>query len=175
MKPESSTASGTRRTAIEKVLFGLMIVAAIAGIAISDFSSHYGVWYWTAMVPFFGLVNLYTTATQRYLDGKKIPGFLWKPVLHWLTLLLAVMLVHVLLQAGRIDFEVAGLVALMSVAITTCLAGVHSDWRFGVVGIVLGLAVAAAAFLEEYFLILLFPSLVAGGAVLFWKRHRASD
>jgi hypothetical protein len=68
--------------------------------------------------------------------------------------------------------EAAGLVCLLTVAVVSFLSGVHGDWRFGLVGILLGLTVGAAAWVEEYFWMLLIPLLVAIVIGIFWVWHR---
>jgi hypothetical protein len=49
---------------------------------------------------------------------------------------------------------------------------VHGDWRFGVVGILLGLAVAAAAYVEEYFWMMLIPFVIAAIMAILWMWRR---
>jgi hypothetical protein len=94
-------------------------------------------------------------------------------MLHWSVLILAIYLLYLLQQTGRLNRDDAGLVALLCLAITTFLAGVHFDWRLGVLGVILGAAAACAALIEEFFWILLIPALLAGVVVVLWRRYTA--
>ena len=51
-------------------------------------------------------------------------------VLYWGALLVAVQLVYLLVNAGRINFESAGLVILLLLALTTFVQGIYADSRF---------------------------------------------
>jgi hypothetical protein len=124
------------------------------------------------MVPIFAGASLFTGWTRARDRGQSIHQILWRQALHWLALALAVYLVFMLEQTGRLNREDAGLVALLALSLTTLLAGVHFDWRLMLLGGVLGVTAACAAFVEEFFWILLLPAVVAGGITLFWWGRR---
>jgi len=71
-------------------------------------------------------------------------------LLHWIGLLVAVQLVYLLLLTGRLHNENTGLIVFLLLALTTFLAGIHLGWRLCLMGLFLGAALVAAAFLEEY-------------------------
>lgn len=156
-----------------ELLLALLVLASIGGIAVSDFTVTYGLRYWAAMVPLFGAVSLFGSWSRTRARGHSATDILRRQILHWLTLLLAMVLIYVLQTTGRMNDEDAGLVAMLALSITTFLAGVHFDWRFSVVGILLGATVVFAAFMEEYFWVLLVPAVLAGVTVVFWRRTRA--
>ena len=82
-------------------------------------------------------------------------------------------LIYLLERTGRLNREDAGLVALLSLSLTTVLAGIHFDWRLAVLGILLAVATAGAALVEEFFWILLIPAVVAGAVVVIWQRRKS--
>jgi hypothetical protein len=156
----------------ERLVFAVLLALSIGGIAIADFSVRFGLHYWLVMVPIFAAASLYTGWTRARDRGESIHQILWRQTLHWLALALAVYLVFMLEQTGRLNREDAGLVALLALALTTLLAGVHFDWRLVLLGGLLGVTAACAAFVEEFFWILLIPAVVAGGIAFFWRGRR---
>jgi hypothetical protein len=68
--------------------------------------------------------------------------------------------------------EDAGLVALLTLALSAFFAGLHSDWRICLVGIVLGGTVAGAAWVEEFLWMILIPFLAAAAVGIVWWRTR---
>ena len=156
----------------EKLVFGILLALSVVGIAIADFSVRYGLTYWLVMVPVFAAASLYTGWTRARERGERIHQILGRQALHWSALALAVYLVFMLQQTGRLNREDAGLVTLLALALTTLLAGVHFDWRLVLLGGLLGVTAACAAFVEEFFWILLIPAVLAGAIALFWRGRR---
>jgi hypothetical protein len=169
---DPATATGRPARAEEIVLVAL-VVLSIAGIAVIDFSARYGLWYWLAMVPVFGGASI-ASGWSRARGSRSLSRVLRAQLLHWVGLLLAVYLVYLLQATGRLNSEDAGVVALLALSLTTFLAGVHFDWRFCVLGAVLGLAVACAALIHDFFWILLVVVVLAGAGLLVWRRRAAA-
>ena len=72
--------------------------------------------------------------------------------------------------------EAAGLTALVVIALASFLAGVHSDWRLMVLGVVLGITVVGFAILETIFIWLVVAAIAAlaiAGIVFYLRRSRA--
>lgn len=157
----------------EEIALGILAILSIAGIGVADFSSKDGLQYWFVMVPIFAAVSIFTGWSRARSQGETTFGILGRQALHWSALVLAIYLVYLLQQTGRLNRDDAGLVALLCLAITTFLAGVHFDWRLGVLGLVLGAAAACAALVEEFFWLLLIPALLAGAVVVLWRKYVA--
>jgi len=154
------------------ILLVLLTLSAI-GIGITDFAPAKALWYWLAMAPIFGGVCIYlewTHSTDR--QGTSPFRIVRKQVFHWIGFLVAIYLVFLLHSTGRLNDADAGLVALLTLAMSTFFAGVHSDWRICLVGIILGSAVGGAAMVEEFFWMLLIPLVVAVAVGIIWWRHR---
>lgn len=156
----------------EEALIATLIVLSIAGIAITNFSPFESYYFWLAMVPVFGLTSLYIGWSKARKRGEGITRIIWVQLLHWVGLLAAIGLIYLLYYTtGRIDNNQLALLTLITLSLATFLAGVHFDWRFIVVGIVLGAAVAGAAFVEQIIWMITIPiAALILLAVFWWKR-----
>lgn len=152
----------------EQVLQIILLLLAVIGIAMTNIARPYGLHYWLAMVPIFALVSIYDGWSKARSAGIKPTAILKLQLLHWLGSALAVYLVYLLEYTGRMGREAAGLATLTTVALTTFLAGIHFSWRFCVLGFLLGATVAAGAFWQEFFWLLIAPTVVVGAALMIW-------
>ena len=171
-----SEESATQKSLLKR-LFGLyesilivLILLAIIGIGITDFSPAESHRYWFAMVPVFAGACLILEWSRARGKGQKWTTILRTQVLLWLGLLLAVRLAYLLLHTGRLDNENTGLIILLLLALTTFFAGIHLGWRLFIVGIFLGLALIGATYLEEFVWIFLIMAIVVVAIFLLLKR-----
>ena len=154
------------------ILLGLLILAAV-GIGFTQINPGKALWYWIAMAPVFGGVCVYLEWSRSTHKPQTAPFLIVrKQVLHWVGFLAAVWLVFLLHATGRLTAEVAGLVALYSLAVSTLFAGIHGDWRIALVGIVLGVTVARAAVVQQLLWLLLLPVAVAAVLGFLWWRNQ---
>ncbi|MFO7987096.1 MAG: hypothetical protein R6U38_14655 [Desulfatiglandaceae bacterium] len=171
-KSSSSRESLFHRIKTNGLIIMILFFLSGLGIAITDFSPQYGVWFWIFLTLVFAGVSFSYGLNRPGEPGRtgirSVPTW----ILHWLGLLLALLLVLFLETSGRMNSADAGLTSLLVVAIVTFLAGVHGDWRFGMVGILLGLAVGGAAYVEEYFWMMLIPFILAVIVGILWVWHR---
>jgi len=156
-----------RLNANEIIIIALIALSAI-GIGITDFSPRYGFWYWVVMVPVFGGLSLYTGWSKARSRGVSASNVIKTMILHWIGLLIAIIIVFFLLRAGRFNNTEAGLTALLLLAFTTFLAGVHFDWRYMIVGIILGAAVVGAALVQQLLWIIIIPIVAAIILIVIW-------
>jgi len=127
------------------VIMILLVLLAIVGIGITDFSPLLSHWYWLAMV------------------------------VVWLSVLVAVNLVYFLFHSGRLDSENTGLVILLILALATFLAGMRQDWRLCLLGVLLGVALILATYLEEFLWIILMVVLAAAAGIYFMARYKPAS
>ena len=146
---------------------------AIGGMAVTDYSARSGLSYWLVVIPLFGAVSVFSGWRRARAGGQNVSAVLLSQLLHWGTLVLAVYLIYLLESTGRLNREDAGLVALLSLSLTTVLAGIHFDRRLAVLGILLAIGTACAALVEEFFWMLLIPTVLAG-VVVVWLQRRQS-
>lgn len=173
--PESSEQQSAlaRRVRADEALFLTLIALSTIGIGITNFWPVESFWFWAAMVPVFGLTSIYLGWAKARRRGEGVARIIRIQALHWIGLLAALFLIYYLFKpTGRIDYNQLALITLLALALTTFLAGVHFDWRFMVVGVILGLAIAGAAFLESIIWVIIVPIVAAIGLVIFWSRRK---
>lgn len=169
--PERQASLAKRIHTEEAILLTLMALSAV-GIGITNFMPVRSFWFWVAMVPVFGAVSIFTGWTKARRRGEGVSRIVRIQILHWVGLLAAILLIYLLFEpAGRINNNQLALLSLLALALTTFLAGVHFDWRFMVVGIVLGACVAGAAFVEQFLWMIAIPIVVAIALLIFWWKR----
>ncbi len=176
--PTTVSEEGVTKKSLLKRMFGfyeiiliVLVLLAIIGIGITDFSPADSHRYWFAMVPVFAGACLILEWSRARGRGQKWTSIVRTQLLLWLGLLLAVRLVYLLLHAGRLDNENTGLIILLLLALTTFFAGIHLGWRLFIVGIFLGVALIGATYLEEFVWMFLIIALVVVAIFLLLKRY----
>jgi hypothetical protein len=171
MSPPGTSA---RRRHVDEVILLLLVFLGALGVAVNDYSRDAGYHYWLAMAPVFGIVSVAAGWARARRLGRPVAPMVRAQVLHWLGASGAVFLIYLLQSTGRMQNEAAGLAALITLALACFTAGVSSDWRLMVVGILLALIAAGLAWLEKAMWLVLLPT-VAVAAVATWLvlRRRA--
>ena len=157
----------------DELILGGLVGLSWIGVALTDMDPTISHLYWLAMVPILALVCLWTEWSRLRHQGITWARILRTQLLYWGALLVAVQLVYLLVNAGRINFEAAGLVILLLLALTTFVQGIYVDSRFFVVGLFLGLSLVIMTYLDEYLRILLVIAIVAVAASYVLRRVRA--
>lgn len=152
----------------------LLVLLAILGIGITDYSPLSSHWYWLAMVVATGIACIVMEWTRAQEKGLSVKTIIKKEVLIWISVLVAVKLVYFLFNAGRLDSENTGLVILLILALATFLAGLRLGWRLCILGALLGGALILATYVEEFIWIVLMVLLVAAAAVYFMARKKSA-
>jgi len=167
-----ASATDSRRLAADEIVLAILLVLALGGVAITDFSTKHGLWYWIAMAPIFAAASLFGGWSRARAAGESLPVVIRTQLLHWIALPLVIWVVYLLQTSGRLNNEDAGLVALLAFSLCTFLAGVHFDWKFCLVGLLLGATVVCAALVEEFFWVIALPLLLVGAGYLFYRLRR---
>lgn len=169
---ESSTGSPTRNN--QGWIYIILVFLSVGGIAIMDYSDKYGFWYWLLMAVVFGAVSIGLAWKKDQDTPGDQSGRVKKQALHWGTLLVGILLVFLMHSANLFDKpSTPGLLALLLLALTAALAGVHFNWRMAVVGLILAATFVAAVIAEEFFWILLIVAVVAVIVIFIGKRKSA--
>ncbi|MEM7008942.1 MAG: hypothetical protein AAF462_07400 [Thermodesulfobacteriota bacterium] len=167
--PKSNFAKSFRS---EEAILVTLIILSTVGIAITNFRPFISFYFWVSMVPVLFLTSLYIGWTKARKRGEGISRIIWVQLLHWVGLLAAIGLIYLLYSStGRIDNNQLALLTLLSIALATFLAGVHFEWRFMVVGVILGAAVAGAAFIEQVVWMVVIPVAALIVLVIFWWKR----
>jgi hypothetical protein len=161
-----------RRGHVEEIVLVVLVLLSGAGVIVNDYASAqvaFRVWLW--MAPIFGLVSIWAAWSRAQRRGEPVGRIVPTQIVHWLGVVGAVLLIYVLQRYGRMTNEGAGSAVLVVLALAAFLAGVYSDWRLSVLGIVLGGAVVGFAYVERVALVIVPILLVAViGLVLYMRR-----
>ncbi len=165
----SPTSSAPQPFHTRRMVFIALVVLSIVGIAVMDFSEKFALWYWLCMGPIFAGASLtlaWKTAHQR---DSSAGVHIRRQLLHWLVLEVALLLIFLMQRFDHLQPGPSGLVALLLLAVTCLLAGVHFEWRMAILGSILALTFVGAVFVESFFWILLIPAII--GTVMLAKGH----
>jgi len=144
----------------------------VAGVVVADFASNErALRYWLVMVPVFGVLSMVMTGVRAGRNGDELWSALLRQLLHWSALGAAIGLLFYLQDAKRLPERDVPLLSLLALALTTFLAGVHGDWRFAVVGLILGAAATVMALFETYRLLILIPIAIVALVVVLRRRR----
>lgn len=157
--PPAPPAPAFRRHLEEIILVVLVLLSAI-GVAINDYSPQSAFRYWIWMAPTFGVISIAAAWWRAHRRGDSVATAVQRQVFHWAGVIGAVYLIYLLQSTGRMENEAAGLSALIVIALAAFLAGVHSDWRLMVLGVVLGVTVVGFAILERIIWFVVLPALL---------------
>src|SRR5262249_11854700 len=115
----------------------IMVLLAVLGVGLTTAQSTAASVYWISMGPAYGILcvlTAYLTARKGGFDFTQVYRQVW----HWLGIGLAVGLDFFLLHSGEESGIGAGLVAMLLLAVGCFTAGVHFQWLFILVGLLLG-------------------------------------
>jgi hypothetical protein len=151
--PLPPTAPAARRRHIEESVLVLLLIISGVGVVIADRWPERAFRFWLWVTPVYGIVSTAAAWSRAHRRGEPVATIVPTQVVHWLGAIGCVWLIYVLLVFGRMNNEAAGSATLVVLALAAFLAGVYSDWRISVLGIVLGLASVGFAYVESVALI----------------------
>jgi hypothetical protein len=173
MNPMDSTSSNPTHQ-YQGVVYSILVILSVGGVAIMDYSEKFGFWYWLMMAAVFGAVSIGLAWKNDHDTPGDQSGRVKKQALHWGTLIIGILLVFLMHRAKLFtDPSTPGLLALLLLALTAALAGVHFNWRMAVVGLILAATFVAAVIAEEFFWILLIVAFIAV-IVIFASRRKSA-
>jgi hypothetical protein len=148
-----------------------MVVLALLGVGLATTRPLLARNYWVALVPVYGLLCAYT-AWRRSKGGERL---VLRQALHWLGIAGAVALDFYVRGTGVESQVATGLDALMLLALGCYLAGVHLDWSFVGVGLLLTLTLVVVAKANQYLWLLFVAGVLVLGAAagVRWMRSRS--
>jgi hypothetical protein len=152
----------------------VMVVLALIGVGLSTSSRASAPKFWMALVPVYGLMCI-LVAWYRSRDGECGPAVVLRQVFHWLIIAAAVWLDFSMRRAGEETGATAGLNALLLLALGCFLAGVHFEWLFTLVGLLLAVTLVLVVKAEQYlWLAAIFGALavVAMVGMMRWLHQR---
>lgn len=139
-----------------------MVLLAMIGVGLTTTNSSFASTYWVLLVPVFGLLCV-GTAWLRVEEGQRVNRVaIARQLFHWLGTGVALGLDFYIRGTGEETGVAAGLNALLVLALGCYLAGIHLEWLFIPVGLLLTLILIIVAKADQY----LWLVFVVGGLTL---------
>lgn len=147
-----------------------MIVLALIGVGLAAAKPLAARNYWVSLVPVYGVLCVVVAWRRSHAGGERL---VLRQILHWLGIAGAVALDFYIRGTGIETQVTSGLDALLLLALGCFLAGVHLDWTFLGVGLLLtGTLVVVAKATQYLWLLLLFGIValaIAFAVRRFWR------
>jgi hypothetical protein len=148
----------------------IMVLLALLGVGLSAMDAPLARKYWMILIPVYGVLCTVTAWRRSQQAGASGGAQVLRQVLHWLGIGGAVLIDFSVRGAGAEAQPIAGWAALLLLALGCFLAGVHLDWSFGLVGLLLALTFVVAAKAQQYLWLLFIVGIVVIGVlVLAWR------
>jgi hypothetical protein len=127
-----------------------MALLALLGVGLTTASAAVAPTYWVCLVPVYGAACV----AIAWARGRHHGGFPWsatvRQVLHWVGIAIALGLDFIIRGTGEESGNAAGMNALLLLALGCYLAGVHLEWLFALVGVLLTVALIVVTKAQEY-------------------------
>jgi len=148
----------------------IMVLLALLGVGLATMSAPLARNYWMTLIPIYGVLCTVTAWRRSQQAGAADGMLVLRQVLHWLAIGGAVLLDFTIRGSGVETQLSSGFNALLLLALGCFLAGVHLDWSFTLVGLLLTLTLICAAKAEQYLWLLFIVGVLVIGALLAARR-----
>jgi hypothetical protein len=148
------------------IMAGTMALLALVGTAVTIADVSWARGYWLALVPVYGVLCV---LAAWYHTGQ-FTGSVMRQILHWLSVTAVIALDFALLRRGEQAATGTGLSSLLILALGCLLAGIHLEWLFALVGLLL-LAIFIIVSVAHQYVTIAF--LVAAAAALIFAAYWA--
>ena len=148
------------------IMAGLMALLALIGTGVTVADASWARTWWLSLVPVYGVLCVFTAWHRT----GQLTGTVIRQILHWLSVAAAIALDFTLLRRGEQPAAGAGLSSLLILALGCLLAGIHLEWLFALVGLLL-LAIFAVVSVAQQYVTIVF--LVAAAAALVFAAYWA--
>ena len=134
------------------ILTAAMLLLALIGAGATLANVGWAEKYWLWLVPIFGVIcTIAAWMRTRMLDGTVI-----RQVLHWLAVGVTIAVdFNFFHRAGEQTSITTGLSSLLLLALGCLLAGVHLEWMFALVGVLLLAIAITVSVAQEYMALVL--------------------
>ena len=151
------------------IMAGVMALLALVGTGITLADASWARTYWLTLVPIYGALCV----LAAWYNTGHFTGSVIRQVLHWLSVAGAIVLDFTLLRRGEQAATGAGLSSLLILALGCLLAGIHLEWLFALVGLLL-LAIFAIVSTAQQYVTIAFLAAAAAALVFaaYWAIKR---
>ena len=136
----------------------LMLVIAMVGLAIAQAYANAGWVVWMVVVVIYALIGMWLSWKHAPAAHKPRFAQLRAHIYHWFGLLVMIKVLFILEQLEYVKGTTVSDMALMMLALTCYLAGIHLEPIMVVVGIFLAVMAFVAAYFNQYILIIMVPA-----------------
>lgn len=152
-----------------------MLVLALGGLGFTQ-ASESGAWeYWLFVVVVYATLGLWRSLRSAKQTGRTIKNSITRELSHWGALIGFLAVLLLLERREVVDRDSASYFALMLLALSCVMAGVHIDWLLLLVGIVLTIMLVAMATLEQFAVWIIMILVVGLAAVFFYIKSKRGD
>jgi hypothetical protein len=148
----------------------IMILLGLLGVGLTTANAAVAPTYWVSLVPIYGILCVFTAYTRAGIGRIVDRSAVVRQIFHWLGIAAALGLDFYVRGTGQENGVAAGLNALLLLALGCYLAGVHLEWPFAVVGLLLSVTLIFVAEADEYLWLILLIGTVALIAMVFMMR-----
>lgn len=150
------------------IIAGIMVLLALLGVGLTTTQSKAAQVYWMSLVPIYGLLCVWTAwaRTGHMHDRSAVV----RQILHWVGVAVALSLDFSLRGSGEESSTSTGMNAMLILSLGCFLAGVHLEWLFIVVGVVLTLALIVVSKAQEYVWLIFAVGALSIVAMIFLHR-----
>jgi len=168
----------TTRSSIDKSsvrmelwLLVFMVALALVGVGVTQVVHSGGKFYWIFLVLVYAAIGLALAWRRRATEGQHLRHLMWTEVLHWLGTFVAINVVLFFESADIASRGVAADYSLLVLALSCYLAGVHINWAYMPLSLVLTVTAVGLGYLDQLSVfVLVIP--VAILAIWVFARHR---
>jgi hypothetical protein len=144
----------------------IMLLLALLGVGLTTTNWGIAQTFWISLVPVYGLLCIATAWSRaHYEEGSQL--MILRQVFHWLGIAVALGLDFYVRGTGEEPAAAASFNAILLLALGCYLAGVHLEWLFSLVGVLLTLLLFVVVKAEQYLWLIAVVGLVAA-AVMIW-------
>jgi hypothetical protein len=144
----------------------IMVLLALLGVGLTTANSSVAPTYWIALVPLYGALCVFTAWRRHDKQLERLEVV--RQVLHWAGIGVALALDFYIRGTGEESGVAAGLNAVLLLALGCFLAGIHLDWLFVLVGLLLGASAVVVAKADQYLWLLFVIGGLAIAAVVLY-------
>lgn len=166
---------------INTLIFIVLVVAALVGVAMTNSAKTQAYMYWWILIGIEAvIITIWAIWLSRQQILKKpVQTVLYEQLVLWLAALGAVSLIYRLMGVGLVDINTAGLLMLLMLAFATFVAGALVSWQLYIVSLIFVSTLLFASYIEKYLWALILITLliaVIAVAISYWysRRHHST-
>lgn len=170
---DPTPALGKKHYPVRTWIFCGMLVLALVGMGLTMSREDGGWEFWIFLLTFYGGVSIFWAWQGAKAKQEPVWAMVRTQVFHWTSVFVIFVILVLFERTEIINRAAAANVALLVLSLACLLAGVHFEWTFLLVGIVLAIMVVALGFLEQYMVwIIMVPVIIAAGWMYYQIRKR---